>query len=174
MKHFSFLMALGAWALAASPARAEEPLGRLFFTPEQRARMDVARQQERNVRIDEEDSAPQSASLHLNGVITRSDGKSTVWINNRIQNNGSPAATVGKGGEVRVATPDAKKPVRLKVGQSFDMSSGQVEEAYLRPSPVPAAGKEAPPPAATPKPPVPPSRQDDMHGDVAGEPPPPR
>lgn len=174
MKRLSVMMTC-VWALAPFPGYADEALGRLFYTPEQRARMDVARQQERSIRIDEEESAPQPANILLNGVITRSDGKSTLWINNRIQNEASQSATVGKGGDVRIATPGAKRPVPLKVGQSIDMNSGQVEEIYRRPPPAPA--KEIPPAATPPsaaKPPAPPGHQDDMPADVAGEPPPPR
>lgn len=174
MKRLSVMMTC-VWALAPFPGHADETLGRLFYTPEQRARMDVARQHERNVRIDEEESAPQSANILLNGVITRSDGKSTLWINNRIQNEASQPATVGKGGEVRVVTPGAKQSVPLKVGQSIDLNSGAVEEIYRHPPPAPA--KEILPAATPPgpaKPSAPPGRKDDMPADVAGEPPPPR
>ncbi|MFA5241998.1 MAG: hypothetical protein WC029_13140 [Sulfuricella sp.] len=173
MKRLSALLALGIWALAPAPGYADEALGRLFYTPEQRARMDVARQHERSVRIDEEESTPQSANILLNGVITRSDGKSTLWINNRLQNEASPPAVVGKGGEVRVVTPGAKQSVPLKVGQSIDMNSGQVEEVYRRPPLAPA--KEIPPSATPPgaaKPPVSPGRQDDLPADAPGESPP--
>jgi hypothetical protein len=145
MKRLSAMMFFFAWLLP-SPGYAEGSLGRLFYTPEQRARMDVARQHERSIRIDEEESAPQSANILLNGVITRSDGKSTVWINNRIQNEATQSATVGKGGEVRIVTPGAKRAVPLKVGQSIDMNSGQVEEVYRRAPPSP--GKDQPPEAA--------------------------
>lgn len=172
MKRLS-VMTICVWALAPAPGYADEALGRLFYTPEQRARMDVARQHERSVRIDEEESAPQSANILLNGVITRSDGKSTLWINNRIQNEASQSATVGKGGEVRIITPGAKQSVPIKVGQSIDLNSGQVEEIYRRPPPAPA--KEMLPAATPPgaaKPPVPPGRRDDMPADVAGELPP--
>lgn len=175
MKRLSALLALGIWVLAPAPGYADEALGRLFYTPEQRARMDVARQHERNVRIDEEESAPQSANILLNGVITRSDGKSTLWINNRLQNEASPSATVSKRGEVRVVTPGTKQSVPLKVGQSIDMNSGQVEEIYRRPPPAPA--KEILPAATPPsaaKPPVPSGRQDDLPTEAPGEPPPQR
>lgn len=172
MKRFSVMMVFAAWVLVPSPGWADGALGRLFYTPEQRARMDVARQHERSARIDEEESAPQSTNILLNGVITRSDGKSTLWINNRIQNEASQAATVSKGGEVRVVTPGAKRTVPLKVGQSIDMSSGLVEEIYRRPPPAPA--KEMLPSAIPPgaaKPPVPPGRQEDLPTDAPGEPP---
>lgn len=171
-----FLLLLPSLGMAA-----EQTLGRLFFTPEQRARMDVARQQERSIRFDveQQDDATPPANIILNGVITRSDGKTTLWINNRIQSEVSQAATVGKGGEVRVATPETGRTVPLKVGQSIDMSSGRVEEIYRRPPPAPVVGKETPP-VTTPgaeKSPVPLSRKDDTldtPADIQGEISPPR
>ncbi len=177
MKRFSVMMLAGAWVLAPSLGYADEALGRLFYTPEQRARMDVARQHERSIRLDEEDSAPPSNNILLNGFITRSDGKSTVWINNRLQNEASQSATVGKGGEVRIATPGAKRTVPLKVGQSIDMSSGEVAEVYRRAPPAPASGKEMPSVNATPvaeKLPIMSGRKDDAPIDVEGEIPSPR
>lgn len=137
--------------LASLPtiAMATQPLGRLFYTPEQRARMDVARQQERSVRIEDEEAtapAPPPANIILNGVITRSDGKTTVWINNKPQSPeqaGQGVGIQGKGGQVNVTMPDAHRSVRLKVGQSLDVTSGKVEEVYRRalpPVPVEMGG----------------------------------
>lgn len=123
-------------------AMAAPPLGRLFYTPEQRARMDVARQQERNVRIEDEEAAPAApppANIILNGVITRSDGKTTVWINNRPQTpeqTGQGVGVQGRGGQINVTLPDARRNVPLKVGQSLDVTSGKVEEVYRRAPPV--------------------------------------
>lgn len=150
MKCFSVMMVITAWVLAPSLVCADEALGRLFYTPEQRARMDVARQHQRSVKIDEEESAPQSDTIRLNGVITRSDGKSILWVNNRVQNGASLGASVGKGGVVRIITPDAKRTVPLKVGQSIDMTSGVVEEVYHHPLPVPVSEKEMPPATTSP------------------------
>jgi hypothetical protein len=172
-----FLVLLPSLAMAA-----EQTMGRLFFTPEQRARMDVARQQERNIRFDveQQDDAPPPANIILNGVITRSDGKTTLWVNNRIQSEASQGASVGKGGEVRIITPETGRSVPLKVGQSIDMSSGKVEESYRRPPPAPAPAKETSPTATLPgtaKSPAPLSRKDetlDTPADVQGEIPPPR
>jgi len=156
-------------ALMPSFGMAEQALGRLFFTPDQRARMDVARQQERSVRIDvEEEAAPPPANIMLNGVITRSDGKTTVWINNKAQSGaqaGQGIAVQGKsgaGGQVSVALPDARSNVQLKVGQSLDVTSGKVEEVYRRT--LPRLEKAETPPSLSgttgaEKFPVPPARQ---------------
>lgn len=179
MKRYSAMIVLGAWMLISLQCWADDSLGRLFYSPAQRARMDVARQHERNIKIDEVEveSTPPPVNIHLNGVITRSDGRSTVWINNRIQNDASQVATVGKGGEVRVVTPDAQRTIRLKVGQSIDMSSGEVEEVYRRTPPALMPGKEASTAPTSPgaeKLPVPSGRKDDAPVDIEGEIPSPR
>ncbi|BCB25556.1 hypothetical protein SKTS_04420 [Sulfurimicrobium lacus] len=146
-----FLLLLPSLGMAA-----EQSLGRLFFTPEQRARMDVARQQERSIKIDtdQQESGPPVANITLNGVVTRSDGKSTVWINNREQSgdkaiSGIAVPKQGKAaGQVSITTPDAKRSIPLKVGQSIDLNSGQVEESYRRTPPQP--DKKEAPPSSTP------------------------
>ena len=141
MKKYALRVCACLLALMPVFAMAGQPLGRLFFTPDQRARMDAARQQERNIRVEEEEVSPPPANITLNGVITRSDGKTVVWINNRIQGedaSGKNIAVPGRGnaGQVNVTTPDAKRSIPLKVGQSLDMNSGQVEEVYRRTPPV--------------------------------------
>lgn len=155
-------------------AMAAPPLGRLFYTPEQRARMDVARQQERNVRIEDEEAtpaAPPPANIILNGVITRSDGKTTVWINNRPQTpeqTGQGVGVQGKGGQINVTLPDARRNVPLKVGQSLDVTSGKVEEVYRRAPPQQLlesdGGNALPPPEAKDGKPAP--RKDEPQQDT--------
>lgn len=152
MKRFSFLMVFGSLMLAPLSGVADEGLGRLFYTPDQRARMDVARQHERSIKIDEEESAPQSADIQLNGVITRSDGKSTLWINNKVHSGDLSQQGVelgsdkrGRASQVRIAIPSTRRSVPLKVGQSIDITSGQVEEVYRRAPPAAIPGKDAVP-----------------------------
>ncbi|MFH1493279.1 MAG: hypothetical protein ABIG70_00580 [Pseudomonadota bacterium] len=177
MKRYSAMIVFGIWMLTSMQCWADDSLGRLFYTPEQRARMDVARQHERSIKIDEEESTPPPVNIHLNGVITRSDGRSTVWINNRIQNDTSQVAAVGKGGEVRVVTPDAQRTIRLKVGQSIDMSSGEVEEVYRRTPSATMPEKERPSALTSPgaeKLPISSGRKDDAPVDIEGEIPSPR
>lgn len=132
MRRLAFLLAL----LSVLPAGAE-PLGRLFFTPAQRAVLDAARLQDRAT-----DVPPPAARVILNGVVTRSDGGATVWINNQPHagGDGPPGVTVDATGQVGVKSA-AGRTVRLKVGQSLDPGSGKVDEAYRRPRP---AGEKAP------------------------------
>lgn len=130
---------LGLFCLFHFAPLSAEPLGRLFFAPAQRAALDAARQQERSVRIvDEEEVSSAAASLALNGIVVRSDGRATVWINSKAQNGKrlpQGAALDGvraEEGGIGVKLP-AGRPVPLKVGQSLDLGSGRVEENFRRP-----------------------------------------
>lgn len=65
-------------ALAVLPAQGAEPLGRLFYTPAERATLE---RQKKAATGGGEVGAPTT----LNGVVRRSSGRDTVWI------NGTPA-----------------------------------------------------------------------------------
>ena len=56
-------------------APAAEPLGRLFFTPQQR--QDLDRRRQANIQ---ESAATVNSTLTVNGQVSRSRGKNTVWI----------------------------------------------------------------------------------------------
>lgn len=95
-------------SLGLSGAANAEELGRLFFTPEQRARMDYAYAQ--NIK-----PGDNARTLILNGIVQMHGGKRTAWI------NGVPQA-VGRSDEktpesVPVPLPGQNKTVQLKVGQ---------------------------------------------------------
>jgi len=105
----SLLLASSALAslLLSGAANAEE-LGRLFFTAEQRARMDYTYAQ--NIK-----PGDNARTLMLNGIVQMHGGKRTAWI------NGVPQA-VGRSDErtpesVSVPLPGQNKTVQLKVGQ---------------------------------------------------------
>jgi hypothetical protein len=111
-----------------------EPLGRLFFTPSQRAALDAGKQisKPRTVRA----VAPRRPrAVTLNGVVTRSDGESAVWINGHEAGGktvsgvrASTSATDPTSVQLRVG--GARKSVRLRVGQQLDPASGKVLERY--------------------------------------------
>ena len=65
------------------PAFAEEALGRLFFTPERRQTLDRQRQ----FNIQEKQEVPEDPTFTIDGVVTRSSGKRTVWLNGVAQND---------------------------------------------------------------------------------------
>ena len=71
--------ALATLACALLPALAQaQELGRLFFTPEQRANLDLRRK----ARMPDKPAAPLAApTTRVDGYVKRSTGPSTVWIN---------------------------------------------------------------------------------------------
>lgn len=104
-------------ALMLSCAAGAETLGRLFYTPAQRAQMDFQFAQEVQ-------PGGNGSSLTLNGIVQMQGGRRTTWINGVAQPAGpgddrSPASQ-------HVRLPGQNRTVRLKVGQRvlLDTSSG--------------------------------------------------
>jgi len=94
-------------ACVQSPAWAQtEPLGRLFFTPQQRAALDRQRQTNPNFLAN---TTEEESSLTINGEVRRSNGRSTRWINGKAQWKSS--------------APTARVPV----GDTFHPSTGERE-----------------------------------------------
>ncbi len=147
---------LSVLLMAAGAANAAD-LGRMFFTPAQRAALDAARKQ--NVRVDfgDDDSeksttpaaAPAPRNVSVNGLIQRSDGNSTVWLNNKPVSSGNAAGvniSTRKGDtRVQLSVPDSGRSVDLKVGQTVEILSGTVEEGFRRRLPPKIEEKPASP-----------------------------
>ena len=111
------LLCLG---LIAAPLTHAEPLGRLFFTPEQRAQLEYSKSQS-------SDPGDSSRVLTVNGIVQKHGGERTVWI------NGTPQIA-GKSNErapesVPVFVPGQSQPINAKVGQKIFIN------------PAPAAGQ---------------------------------
>jgi hypothetical protein len=158
-------LVIAACIFAVGPVRAAESLGRLFFTPPQRAQLDVARSQKSRVTLaseNQQEAAPAPEIITYSGVVRRSDGRSTILINNKPVSdgqaiNGVPlSGSIGANGTVTLRMPQSDRPVELKVGQSLEIVSGTIEEPFSRSATAPqpagpesAAGKPVPgkPPA---------------------------
>jgi hypothetical protein len=146
-----------AAALTSLPAPAQERLGRLFFTPAQRASLDVARSQRARTALatekTEQEATPVPQTITYSGVLRRSDGKTTVWINNQPvhdRESAGAATIVGRvrsDGSVTLQVPQSGRSVILKPGQSVELLSGAVEEGYSRRL---EGSRAEPKPAATP------------------------
>lgn len=67
---------VAAIALVAGTVSAQTPLGRLFFTPEERAALDAG-----GPVHAEAETQTEIAPRRLDGIVRRSDGRGTVWIN---------------------------------------------------------------------------------------------
>ncbi len=128
-----------------------ESLGRLFFTPVERSNLDRDRLSG-GIGEHEGAAALQTESLTLNGIVKRSSGKTTVWINNLTQNESDlPPESRRLAGRARlpnfpVLVQKTGKTVTLKVGQTLNIDSGEIRENYQAPRPR----KEVPPAMAYP------------------------
>ena len=137
-------------------AQQQEPLGRLFFTPAQRSSLDIARSQRARATLStertEETAAPVAQSITYSGVIRRSDGQTTVWLNGRpvedreLAGNAAIVGRVRPDGAVTLQVPQSGRSVELKPGQSVELLSGTIEEAYSR-KPIAPEAKPAAKPA---------------------------
>jgi len=107
-----WLCAFTLLAALSPAANADEELGRLFFTPERRQALDRQRQ----FNIQEKQEIPEDPSLTINGVVTRSSGKRTVWLNGVAQNDNEKPTGV-------VVIPNSKAPGKVVV-QPNDAPSG--------------------------------------------------
>jgi hypothetical protein len=152
--------------LAASPCwPQDEPLGRLFFSPAQRAALEEARR--KNIRAEElaleaarKPKAPRARQVTINGLIMRSDGASMIWVNGKPvegeTSDGLQVSPTAARESVVLREAEKGRVLRLKVGQRANLLTGAVEENYVarraeahaeeaarEAGSVPAAGKSA-------------------------------
>jgi len=122
---FALLLAL----MPAGPAAAQE-LGRLFFTPEQRAALDARRA----ARLPDKPAAvAESPTTRVDGYVKRSSGKSTVWVDGEATPDGLQieGLRVQRGNDptrVTVTVGEDGRRIVLRVGESFDRATGQVKD----------------------------------------------
>lgn len=97
------LQLLVLWLILA-PSSHAETLGRLFFTPAQRAAWDQQRQ------LQPELESREGALLSVDGQVRRSSGRHTTWINGRASTEAVPL-------------PDGVR--HLRVGEAIRLESGE-------------------------------------------------
>ena len=131
-----FPAALLIVAFVMNVTHAEDSLGRLFLTPEQRHELDALR----------DPNAPRAATgpvsagtapdrtVVLNGVVRRSRGSDVVWVNGA-RAGAAPGQPVqlrrGPDKNNRVTLQDAEGAVgRLKPGQFWDPATGRVANCF--------------------------------------------
>jgi hypothetical protein len=126
------LVALGFTMAGAGNAQAQE-LGRLFFTPEQRAALDARRK----ARVPDKPAAvpvTESPVTRVNGAVQRGGGKSTVWVNGEmipegVQTDGARVTPRSpKPGSVSIPAGEGPQRYDLRVGESLDRGSGEVRD----------------------------------------------
>ena len=102
-----WLCAFTLLAALCPAANADEELGRLFFTPGRRQALDRQRQ----FNIQEKQEIPEDPTLTINGVVTRSSGKRSAWINGVVQNDNEEPSGV-------TVIPNRKAPGKVIVRSS--------------------------------------------------------
>jgi len=126
------LIAAGIILAGAASAQAQD-LGRLFFTPAQRAALD----ERRKARVPDKPAATpvtESPITRINGAVQRGGGKSTVWVNGEMipedpQAEGARVAPRGpNSGRVSIPAGDGPQRRDLRVGESLDRGSGEVRD----------------------------------------------
>lgn len=125
---------LATLCLLSAPGGANaQELGRVFFTPEQRAALDARRK----ARVPDKPAAvPQVEApvTRINGAVRRGSGNSTVWINGQpvpeSPQEDSARFAPRQPGADRVTIPAGEGGQRydLRVGQSLDRGSGEVRD----------------------------------------------
>ncbi len=118
--------------LLSLPANGDD-LGKLFFTPEQRATLDARRK----ARIPDKPTTVvvESPVTRLDGLVSRNGGKSTVWVNGEPVPEGTNPEGLrvrprrSDSGRVTVDIGETDNQVDLKIGQSFDRATGEVRDS---------------------------------------------
>jgi hypothetical protein len=113
----------GALLVALPGAPHAQELGRLFFTPQERAALDARRKANLPDKAARANAEAQRA--RVDGYVLRPEGNSTVWV------NGAPHARDARiardmQGTWRVAVPGMTDG--LRVGESYDAASGEVSD----------------------------------------------
>ena len=127
-------------------------LGRLFATPEERGRLDAARsgvnpeQSPGNALAQfapsQQPGGPNAGAtaapyvappqpVELNGVVRRSSGRSTVWLNQVPQvDQNNTLLQRGHGAAALSLQLPSGRQVILQPGQSYDQNSGRVKDVH--------------------------------------------
>ncbi|VAW52588.1 hypothetical protein MNBD_GAMMA06-1146 [hydrothermal vent metagenome] len=104
-------------------------LKKLFTDKDQRAHIDAIRSG--NPTSGE---VRQSSKINVNGYVTRSDGKSVVWVNNKntlesskLDDVNVQQSSIGKNKQVTVSVDGKRK--QLKPGETWHKESGKVVDS---------------------------------------------
>ncbi|MGK0296417.1 MAG: hypothetical protein ACI9XC_000005 [Gammaproteobacteria bacterium] len=167
-------------------AAADNGFGRFYTSPRQRMQLDEQRikRPDEEIVVDivpdnlmditsEEETVTIIDSITLNGLVYRTDGKNTAWLNSNSTNEGSIENQYTRVNEnnvhsnnVEITLPDNQSRIELKVGQQYDVRSKQVYDLAKDPVsslrdmasgsglPPPDTGESMPVPTDLPPPPI--------------------
>ncbi|MCL2656793.1 MAG: hypothetical protein FWD62_05115 [Betaproteobacteria bacterium] len=118
IKIFALLAVLPAYAPAATESVSDPAagLGRLFMSQDKRAMLDAARA--RNLPTN---NLAEYSKLRLDGIVVRSDGRKTVWLNGTPMHDRMPVERVGTNSARVIVSPG--HAVDLPVGSTIQFVS---------------------------------------------------
>lgn len=144
----NFLVLIAMTLSFVLPVQADT-LGHLFTTEQQRNRLDYMRSQKIVVEksvvapedVDEilepeiEEEAVIKDSINIKGIVKRSDGKHSAWINDSNTYEGDlDTLYLNVGPEhissdrVKIKMPDKETEIELRVGEAYDPNTDQIFE----------------------------------------------
>jgi hypothetical protein len=110
--------------LVSTPCMGQE-VGRLFFTPEQRAALDARRK----ARMPDKPAPVVVASptTRVDGFVKRSSGPSTVWVNGEpLPEGAADAPRIGP--RVSIPVGEAGRRATLRPGEVLNRGTGEVRD----------------------------------------------
>ena len=116
MRHITLALLL---AVFLAPNAQAGSLGRLFFTPEQRAQLESMRAHNAAAAATAAtaEEGDTTSELMVNGIVQKHGGGRTVWVNGKAQNAGNSDERSPE--SLAVAVPGKSQPVKVKVGQKL-------------------------------------------------------
>lgn len=122
MKHTTLLLILGlslgqACAQTPAPPAAPDMPGKLFLSPEKRHTLD----RQRRLNLHEDDGLG-GEYVRLDGVVQRSSGYNSIWINQRPQQQQGMSGRTGDAASSPVELEQGRQ-IRLQVGESINRST---------------------------------------------------
>jgi hypothetical protein len=146
MKRFMFLLLLSMQLVLTGVTFANESIGRLFSTPEERSSLDYLRETKKNQPIEEETVVQETVierkpialpdAINLQGFVKRNDGKDgTVWINGEAlqERSGNRDVQVGRlptnSNRIPIRIPANGKRLTLKAGQVYEPGNNRVRKS---------------------------------------------
>jgi hypothetical protein len=134
-----------AVALVAPVTADGQSLGRFFFTPAERVELDAARARKRQAPapapvVEPAPTPPPRRTVTYGGIVRRSDGRSMLWLNDRLADEQEALASldlrgrVGADGSVSLGVSEDDAEIRVKVGQSAEIHTRTVMERSRLPA----------------------------------------
>ena len=149
---FIFCLLILSNGLLLPVAATGDSLDRLFFTPQDRAHLEKLRWASTGARVsgqnqsdDPKVTEDKPQFFALKGTVTKKSGFQALWLNDlKYTKTDLPAYVVPRSpffaGQILLQMPATGKSYRLRPGQTLDLTTGRIREAY-----------EPAPKAATPK-----------------------